>query len=324
MRNLLFIMFLLFFSSTANAVDNTKILGVCFHPEKLSIDNTTIFELLKKYHFVSYRTDYRWQYVEINKGEYKVPNDRLDKLIKESNKNNITPLLILGYKNPIYSHEKPIDPVTRTAFVNYVNWVVNRYKKYNVTYEIYNEWWSKDIKGYNSDRIIISANNYLELIKETSSKIRSISPGAKIIAGSLNPLDRRHVYWLEVMMQKGLMNYVDGISIHPYSVNDPEKDFKKIDDFQREISKGFNNGRMVDIYITEMGYSNSSKGRINAFEQEQYITKYINLVNSRGYIKGIWWYQLVNEKNTTEYESNLGLLNSDLSEKSIMKGLMSR
>ena len=64
-----------------------------------------------------------------------------------------------------------------------------------------------------------------------------------------------------------------------------------------------------------MGYSNSRKGKINALEQEQYIAKYIRLVNSRPYIKGIWWYQLINEKNTTEYESNLGLLNSDLSEK---------
>lgn len=73
-----------------------------------------------------------------------------------------------------------------------------------------------------------------------------------------------------------------------------------------------------------MGCSNSSKGRINALEQEQYISKYIHLVNSRYYIKGIWWYQLINEKNTTEYESNLGLLNSDLSEKSIMKGFISR
>ncbi len=324
MRKFLLIVFFLFFSSVSNADDNTKILGVCFHPEKLNIDNSKIFELLKKYHFVSYRTDYRWQYVERKKGIYKVPNDSLDKLIKESNNNNITPLLILGYKNPLYSHDKPIDAATRSAFVNYVDWVVNRYKNYNVTYEIYNEWWSKDIKGYNLDRIMMSANNYVELIKETSEKIHSISPNAKIIAGSLNPLDRRHVYWLEVMMQNGLMNYVDGISIHPYSVNNPDIDFKKIDNFQEEITKRFNNGKTVGIYITEMGYSNSRKGKINALEQEQYIAKYIRLVNSRPYIKGIWWYQLINEKNTTEYESNLGLLNSDLSEKSIMKGFISR
>lgn len=324
MRNPIIILFLLLFSFVVNASEHPKLMGVCFHPEKLNVDNAKIFELLKKYHFDSYRTDYRWQYVEVGKGKYKVPNTRLDQLIEESNDNNITPLLILGYKNPLYGPQKPIDDVTREAFVDYVKWVVNRYKKYNVNYEIYNEWWSKDIKGYNTERIIDSANSYLELIKETSTEIRSIAPNSKIVAGSLNPLDRRHVHWLEAMMHNGLMNYVDGVSIHPYSVNDPEKDFAKIDDFQQEISKRFNNGVMVDIYITEMGYSNSYKGKINNVEQEQYISKYVKIVNSRDYIKGIWWYQLINEKNNSDYESNLGLLNSDLSEKDIMKGWMTR
>ena len=324
MRNIMLFFFFLFFSSVAIAIDNSKIMGVCFHPEKLNIDNSEIFTLLKKYHFDSYRTDYRWQYVEVRKGEYKVPNSRLDQLIEESNKNGITPVIILGYKNPLYGREKPNDELTRIAFVNYVNWVVNRYKNYKVIYEIYNEWWSKDIKGYNLDGIVASANSYLELIKDTSSKIRSIAPGAKIIAGSLNPLDRRHVYWVEVMMQNGLMDYINGISIHPYSVNGPQKDFEKIDSFEQRISKEFNHGKMVDIYITEMGYSKSAKGKIDDVEQEQYTREYINMVNSKDYVKGIWWYQLINEKNASEYESNLGLLNSDLSEKSIMKGFMSR
>ena len=117
-----------FFSSVSNADDNTKILGVCFHPEKLNIDNSKIFELLKNiisFHIVQIIDG---SMLKGRKIIYKVPNDSLDKLIKESNNNNITPLLILGYKNPLYSHDKPIDAATRSAFVNYVDWVVNRYK----------------------------------------------------------------------------------------------------------------------------------------------------------------------------------------------------
>ncbi|MCP5629250.1 hypothetical protein NL291_27080, partial [Klebsiella pneumoniae] len=62
--------------------------------------------------------------------------------------------------------------------------------------------------------------------------IRSISPSSKIIAGSLNPLNEQHVKWLGFMMQEGLMDYIDGVSIHPYSLNDPEYDFQQIDFFQ--------------------------------------------------------------------------------------------
>ncbi|AUC25927.1 hypothetical protein A9493_00005 [Klebsiella pneumoniae] len=322
-KNILLIMLLLFSNFIDAATDNQKYMGVCFHPEKIDADNSKIFQLLKKYRFISYRTDYRWQLVELEKDSYKVPDVRLDRLIKESNRNGITPLLILGYRNSLYGTEKPKDDISRFAFANYVAWVVNRYKEYDVNYEIYNEWWLKDLKGHNIENVILSAKDYLALIKQVSMTIRSISPSSKIIAGSLNPLNEQHVKWLGFMMQEGLMDYIDGVSIHPYSLNDPEYDFQQIDFFQKKISEEYNKNKSVDIYITEMGYSDTSNSKINPLMQVQYIREYLNLVNERSYVKGIWWYQLVNENNHTEYESNLGLLNRDFSEKLIMKGWMS-
>ena len=150
---------------------------------------------------------------------------------------------------------------------------MNRYKEYDVNYEIYNEWWLKDLKGHNIENVILSAKDYLALIKQVSMTIRSISPSSKIIAGSLNPLNEQHVKWLGFMMQEGLMDYIDGVSIHPYSLNDPSMIFNKLTFFQKKISEEYNKNKSVDIYITEMGYSDTSNSKINPLMQVQYILR---------------------------------------------------
>ncbi|MEX9823101.1 glycosyl hydrolase [Raoultella planticola] len=322
-KKILLFLLLSIISFYSSATDNGKIVGVCFHPEKTGLNNEQLFLLMGKYNFGSFRTDYRWSSVESIRDEYKTPSAQLDELIIESNAHKITPLIILGYKNSLYGPGKPIDAAYQQAFVNYAVWVAEKYKTENVIFEIYNEWWHDDLHGLMSTSDSKSAKSYFELIKMTSEAIKRVDPNSKIIAGSLNPLDERHVYWFVDMMKLGIMNYIDGISIHPYSTNKPEVDFVKIDRFENLLSSKYNKGNNVNIYITEMGYSDSAKGKLSSEEQQSYARSYMELVNSRDYIKGIWWYELVNEKNgNNSYESNFGLLNSNLSEKVIMKGFL--
>ncbi|WP_413725046.1 endo-1,4-beta-xylanase [Sodalis sp. RH16] len=317
----LFIFVMFFIFSNISLASQNKYIGVCFHPEKINISNDVLLKVLNKYKFNSFRTDYRWSNIETKKGVFNPPNERLDKIIVDSiNKYNITPLIILGYKNDLYGPGKPISPEYLEGFSNYVTWVANRYKNDKIIYEIYNEWWHDDFKSNSSVNDKISSMNYLSLIKKASVIIKEIDPNALIIAGSMNPLDQRHIDWMNSMMGAGLLKYVDGVSIHPYSVKNPETDFIRIDRFEKELRSKYNEGRDVDIYISEMGYSDSIQGKLLASRQEQYAKEYMDLVNDRNYIKGIWWYQLINEKNVSSYESNFGLLNSDLTEKNIMKG----
>ncbi|WP_341723120.1 hypothetical protein LQ252_08300 [Klebsiella variicola] len=323
MKKIIIFFVSLVYSCFLYAHDSEKYIGVCFHPEKAGLTNNQLFEVMGNYKFSSYRTDYRWSNTEKAKGVFNIPSKQLDDLINTSRQNNIKPLIILGYTNSLYGNGKPVTKEYQLAFARYVTWVANRYKGKGIIYEIYNEWWHGDLKGFSHAQDAESAKQYFELIKLTSNIIRKVDSSATIIAGSMNPLDSRHINWLLTMMDLGLSSYIDGVSIHPYSTNNPLKDFSKIDEFEVELRNKNQNHQPIDIYITEMGYSNSSKGKLSISEQNNYAKAYMQLVKSKEYIKGIWWYELVNEENHDDYESNFGLLNSDLSEKSIMKGFMS-
>lgn len=54
-------------TSPGNAA-NKMLTGVCFHPDRMSISATETLDLLKKYQFDSYRTDFRWREIEKKKG----------------------------------------------------------------------------------------------------------------------------------------------------------------------------------------------------------------------------------------------------------------
>lgn len=307
-------------TSPGNAA-NKMLTGVCFHPDRMSISATETLDLLKKYQFYSYRTDFRWREIEKKKGVYKIPYEKLQVIVDGSLKARITPIIILGSANPLYGDSKPVTEEQRIAFTHYVSWVVDQYPHTPIIYEIYNEWWNDDFKNNPESNDAISAKNYSELIKEASQTIRMHNPNAIIIAGSLNPLSTRHRNWFYYMIKDGVLNNIDGVSIHPYSKHSPDKDFSVIDLFEKYLTR-MNSGKKVSIFITEMGYSNSIRGLLPPVVQESYTHQYFRLASERSYIKGLWWYSLTDEKSVNPYVSNFGLLDINGKEKDIAKGYL--
>ncbi|MCV5580638.1 hypothetical protein OFO05_35155, partial [Escherichia coli] len=61
-----------------------------------------------------------------------------------------------------------------------------------------------------------------------------------------------------ILINEGILNYIDGISIHPYSflnankkLRNPEYNINKIDQFYNKIKD--QNIKKVPLYITEIG-----------------------------------------------------------------------
>lgn len=317
-----FAFFLIIATSSANA-SRVFLNGIFFNPDRMALTGGNALGLLTKYHFSSFRIDYRWRQIEKEKGVYKLPDADIGSFVSNSINQGITPLIILGSTTPLYGNTKPVSDEQISAFTHYAAWVVDQYPNQHLIYEIYNEWWNGDMKvnpqGEDSD----SAKKYAALIKAVSKVIRQHNPHAIIIAGTLNPLSKRHVKWLDVMIREGVLNNVDGVSIHPYSSHSPDSDFSDIDKFEQHI-RDLNNGKQVDLYITEMGYSNSFKGKLFPLQQERYIQKYFTLASSKAYIRGLWWYSLMDvDVPNSSYESNFGLLDKYGKEKKIMKGYLS-
>jgi hypothetical protein len=75
-----------------------------------------------------------------------------------------------------------------------------------------------------------SAESYFNLVKQASLAIKKITD-AIILAGGFNPLNNSQTPWVEHLLELGILNYIDGFSIHPYSNNLPNKDFEIMDSY---------------------------------------------------------------------------------------------
>lgn len=272
--------------------------------------------------FNSIRDEISWQSVEKTPGEFSMPDNlsRTDIAFKELQKsNNISSILILSYGNDIYTKGGyPDSELDIKKFSDYVSWIVKRYKGQVRYYEIWNEWLlgtgvpDKKMKRPGDDI-------YLSLVKAASQVIRKEDPSAIIITGSINPLKPMDRDWLYGLVNKGLLKYVDGISVHPYSfqfkdpnLQSPEGNIRQLDYFENELTNIAK--KDVPIYITEVGYPTTYF--FGGFDSERAgidTLKYSLLARSRHYIKGIWWYDLLDD-GTSNYnrEHHFGLLTRNM------------
>ncbi|CAI1666216.1 cellulase family glycosylhydrolase [Serratia proteamaculans] len=297
--------------------------GVGVHPNEFKGSAEELIMLMKKYDIKSFRTDYPWSKVELQKGVLESSKDTTDKIINIAKGNGISPLIILDYGNKNYGGGKPVTPEALDAFVNYATWTARHFKGKAEIFEVWNEWSHRT--GKSQDAVgEVSAEAYFQLVKATSLAVKKENPKAIVIAGGFNPLDNADKSWGVMLVKLGILNYIDGISLHPYSyqnrtVADPNFNLKRIDLYQDELSQIV--GRKIPFYITEVGYPAYNGGaNLSDAEVAQYAYEYITAASQMNYVAGVWWYDFIDDgvdKNNREY--NFGILNNDLSEKLVTK-----
>ncbi|MGM7650998.1 hypothetical protein [Serratia marcescens] len=298
-------------------------LGVGVHLRSYGEEAQKYVELVEQSNFNAIREDFTWDQVEKVPGQYSVSGtmQKVDDFINGSRKYNINTLLVLDYGNKnITSRNYPTTDDEINKFASYAQWTAERYKGKVKYYEIWNEW----LVGSGVPKRFSRPDDsiYLKLVKETSMAIRKVDPEAIIITGSLNPLVHRDRKWMLDLIKNGLLNYVDGISLHPYSymlpnkqLNTPSNAILSISSFEGQVRKEA--GRDVPFYITEMGYPTySGASGVSEVDAANWIVEYSMLAKQTGYIKGVWWYDLINDGNNAENkEFNFGFYTHDLQEK---------
>lgn len=299
--------------------------GVGVHLRSYGEEAKKYVDLVKQSNFNAIREDFTWDQVERVPGEYSVNGKmrKVDDFINSSRKYDINTLLVLDYGNKnITGRNYPTSDDEIKKFADYAQWTAERYKGKVKYYEIWNEWLVGSGVPKNFSRPDDSV--YLKLVKITSMAIRKVDPEAIIITGSLNPLVHRDRKWMLDLIKNGLLNYVDGISLHPYSymlpnkqLNTPKNAILNISSFENQVRKEA--GRDVPFYITEMGYPTySGASGISEVDAANWIVEYSILAKQTGYIKGVWWYDLINDGNSAENkEFNFGFYTHDLQEKNL-------
>lgn len=306
--------------------------GIGTHIANYKESSDFYIQKVKSYGFNSVRDELYWNDVEKQNGVFIIPPNRAktDQFFQNLQSSNVSSLLVLDYGNNIHTKGGfPSNTQQIAQFASYAAWIANRYKGKVKYYEVWNEWYlGTGISSWFQKKAKPDDAIYFELIKATSESIKRIDPSAKVIAGSFNPLKKPEIKWFDNFIDMGVLKYIDGVSVHPYSYgnNDmklrtPEGNISAIDDYEQHLKN--KTGKDVDIYITEVGYpTNSTSGGVDPKLAARYMIKYTFLAKQRDYIKGIWWYTLMNSAdNTSNRESNFGILMHNESEKPSAKCL---
>jgi len=269
------------------------------------------------------RMDFHWEAVEPRKGEYNWAG--YEELLSNLEQRGLRALFILDYSHRLYeetvtsthpitgaSHKttaSPQNPESVAAFARWAAAAAKHFQGRRVLWEIWNEpnihFWSPkpDVKQYTA------------LALATAKAMREADPRATIIgpASSGFPWE-----FLETFFQSGVLEYLDGVSVHPYRnpQSPPETataDYQKlrvmIDRYAPASSK-----TRLPILSGEWGYSTWKRGvsleTQAAFAARQQLS---NLLN--GVPLSIWYDWKNDGPDPNENEHNFGTVLPDLTPK---------
>jgi hypothetical protein len=291
------------------------IMGIGTHIGGQDIDKNILTS--RQMGMASVRDDFSWKSVELTQGVLAVPA-KLGSYNASLSSAGISPLMILDYGNPYYDGGgKPVTDAGINAFVNYARFTVSSLSAEANYFEIWNEW--------DHGQAPTTPASYLNLVKATAPAIKAANGSSLVLAGSVTTAAIR-AGWLDQLVQQGVLDYVDGVSIHPYIHCDPDSRPEAWISFLNSIStrlQSLNGNKQVPIYITEMGWPSDTGGCGNTPETVgKYIARAALLVRTVPSVRGLWWYDIINDgQDPTNREQNFGMMNYDYTPKPAFNAL---
>ena len=266
------------------------------------------------------RMDFVWSEMEQTKGVYDW--SAYDELTANLERRGLRAYYILDYSNSLYEpsvvakdpitgkdHEVHASPQHLESVAAFANWAAAAAKHFagrHVIWEIWNEpniffWEPKP-----------DVQQYTTLALATAKAVRAADPQATIFAPATSEFP-----WpfLETVLKSGLLEYVDGVSVHPYreikqAPESAAKDFQKLRrliDANTPVAKA----KIIPIISGEWGYSSNAKGISPAGQAEFIVRQQLsNLLN--GVPISIWYDWKNDGEDANENEHNFGTVSSSL------------
>lgn len=194
------------------------------------------------------RMDVSWEGVEKKRGIYDFKHH--DRLLKDLRGNHKRLLFIISYGNPLYDNGlAPYTDEGRAAYARFCEALATHFSGKNIIWELWNE--------PNSDKFWppkSNVANYVAWCKVVVPVIRKADPGACIIGPAVSDLD---IPFLEEAFERGLLDLVDGISVHPYRnpKRGPETTYDEYENVKVLIDLYKPAGKNIPIISGEWGYS---------------------------------------------------------------------
>ena len=155
--------------------------------------------------FIRYDTE--WDQIETTVGHYNwvLP----DGLITACADRGMRLLYILDYGNSLYG-TNPDSSSWRQGFANFAAAAAARYAGDGVVWEL----WNEPNAGLGLPGMS-NAYTYMALANKAIPAMRAADPNCTIVAPAFANMTG-NTSWLTTCFQKGLLNLVDGVSVHPY------------------------------------------------------------------------------------------------------------
>ncbi|EPJ81975.1 MAG: hypothetical protein ABWY17_08520 [Pseudomonas sp.] len=294
------------------------ILGIGTHLMNYPTPSRPALQLAADAGIASVKDDAHWSTAAPNANELRiVPSWRT--YLTDAQSLGLSRLTILDYSTWFHDNAKPRSGEVKADFLRYVDYVTGQLGNRVTFYEIWNEW---DIEAPKDPQL---SADYAALVRDVVPLIRKNTQNvegtpAKILAGSVTPEGMDYGF-ADRLIDAGMLDLVDGLSVHPYAhclpnvKPNPEAWVVWMRAYEEHIRAKA--GRDVPIYITEMAWpSHQGNCGFTPTVQAVYMARILFLARSLPNLKGMWWYDLVNDgPDRTDQEHNFGLLNEDLSPK---------
>lgn len=302
------------FLSFSVMADEPFIIGVGTHLFNTDNASSKAMKLIRDAGIDSVRDDAFWSTAEPRRGQLHI-DTVWQSYLSQAEDHHLRPLLILGYGNQFYNdNAKPRDPQLRAAFTNYAKFVSRKLGDRVSFYEIWNEW---DGEAPGDTQL---STDYATLVAETAQRIRSQNNEVKILAGAVTSkgID---MGFANRLIEANILANVDGLSLHPSVYcrsgehNTPEHWIDWLRDVDADLRAIAN--RPVPLYLTEMGWpSNDGRCGVDERTQAAYLARSFFLARTVPDIKGMWWYDLLNDGvDRGDLKQNFGLLGQNMQTK---------
>jgi len=256
------------------------------------------------------RMDLTWGAVERKKGVYEFEKSGYDTLTKGCSKRGIRILYILDYSNRLYESDRSVRTEQgRRAFAAFAEAAAKRYAGKGILWEIWNE---PNIKQF--WRPQPSVDDYCKLVKLTAPRLKEADSTGLVVAPATSTIPFN---WLEQCFKKGLLKWIDVLSVHPYRPQPPETVIKDYVRLRELVTRYAPKAKKMPIISGEWGYSNINwdKTHLSNEQQAQYLAREF-LINLHQSIPVSIWYDWKNDgTNPNEREHNFGTITHDLKPK---------
>ncbi|GAB3689537.1 hypothetical protein GCM10028857_25000 [Salinarchaeum chitinilyticum] len=210
------------------------------------------------------RDEHGWHDVEQSPGEYDFSGATRSEFMAKLEERGFDRLFLLVYANQLYADEWdgiftfPSTEEARQGYANYTKAVLEEYPDLEHV-EVWNE---PNIESFSVGPAGQDPTAYANLLETTYDAVQEVRSDVTVVGGSTTrnysasgvPPNVDYGYW-EGIFESGGAEHMDAMSVHLYR-NEPagfEGDLAQL----RELTREYNDGESLPIWVTELGWATS-------------------------------------------------------------------